>query len=109
MKRGQIRQGDVLLEPVEGMTPPESAIVSPEVILALGEVTGHAHRLRGTTVYEWSVGGERYVRVGGDRPGTIAHEDHDPIPAAIVVPETTYRVIQQREWDLSQQWKRVLD
>jgi hypothetical protein len=49
------------------------------------------------------------VRVEGDEPGTLQHEDHDPSPAAVAVPGQTYRVIRQREWELSGQWRQVAD
>jgi len=101
-----IRQGDVLLLPVD-VAPPKDATPVPLVILAEGEMTGHAHRLRGTVI-EWSVKGQRYVRVSGE-PGTLQHEDHDPVPAAVVAPDVTYRVIPQHEWDLSGQWRKVAD
>jgi hypothetical protein len=108
MQVGQIRQGDVLLVPV-GNEPPATATETKEVILALGEVTGHAHRLAGTAVLEWTEGKDRYVHVLGNEPGTLAHEEHDPIPAPVVVPGQTYRVVQQQEWDLRGEWRKVLD
>ncbi|MCC6388311.1 MAG: hypothetical protein IT302_13135 [Dehalococcoidia bacterium] len=46
---GQIRQGDVLLVPVD-TAPPADAARTSEVVLALGEITGHAHRLSGAAV-----------------------------------------------------------
>ena len=104
----QLRQGDVLLVPVEGDAPAD-AQRSTEVVLAEGEVTGHAHRLRATTVLEWSVGEQRYVRVVGDAPGTLSHEEHDPIPAAVIAPNVTYRVVQQQVWSLENQWRKVVD
>lgn len=103
---GQIRQGDVLLVPIE-VEPPADITPSAQCILALGEVTGHAHRLTGT-VLEWSIGDQRYVRVVGD-VGSLSHEDHDPTPAAVVTPGQTYRIVHQREWDLQGQWRQVVD
>lgn len=103
---GQIRQGDILLVPVD-VEPPKNAQPVPLVVLAEGELTGHAHRLRGQVI-EWNVGQQRYVRVVGDA-GTLQHEDHDPTPAAVVVPEQTYRVVPQREWSLEGQWRTVVD
>ena len=105
----QIRQGDILLIAVAGIMPPKEIQPKTQVILALGELTGHAHRLAATGVYEWEADGYRYVRVHGIEPGTLAHEDHDPVPVAVVAPETTYRVIQQQVWDLSGQWRNVQD
>ena len=106
---GQLRQGDILLVPVTAVEPPSDARRSGEVILAEGEITGHAHRLRGAEVLEWSVDGQRYVRVLGGEAGTLQHEDHDPVPAAVVAPDVTYRVVQQRVWSLESQWRKVVD
>lgn len=103
---GQIRQGDVLLVPVE-VAPPDGATPHDEAVLAWGEVTGHAHRLSGA-VLDWTDGERRYVRVL-NAPGSLRHEDHDPAPAAVVAPGQTYEVVHQREWDLSGQWKKVID
>ena len=105
---GQIRQGDVLLVPVD-TAPPADAARTSEVVLALGEVTGHAHRLSGAAVLEWQKGGSRFVRVLGSEPGALSHEDHDPVPARVVPPGQTYRVVQQREWNLAGQWQEVAD
>lgn len=102
-----IRQGDILLVPV-AVEPPPGAAPVPLVVLAEGELTGHAHRLRGAVV-EWSAEGQRYVRVLGEEAGTIQHEDHDPEPAAVVTPGQTYRVVPQHEWDLSGMWRKVAD
>lgn len=108
MKAGQIRQGDVLLVPVDS-APLASAKRTTEVVLALGEVTGHAHRLAGPLVLEWDgADGGRYVRVEGG-VGSLSHEEHDPVPAPVVVEGQTYRVVQQQEWDLSGEWRPVVD
>ncbi len=107
--QGQIRQGDVLLVPMDGLQPPADAQAKSEVILALGEATGYAHRLKAPVIYEWKVAGQRYVQVQGDAPGTLTHEEHDPLPAPVVTPNVTYRVVQQQEWDLSGQWRTVVD
>jgi len=108
MMNDQIRQGDILLLPVE-IQPTEEARNVNEVILAEGEATGHAHRLRANEVLEWSVDGQRYVRVLGPAAGTLSHEDHDPTPVPVVQPDVTYRVVQQIEWDLNSQWRKVVD
>ena len=104
----QIRQGDILLVAVDHQ-PPKNARLTTEVVLAEGELTGHAHRLRAAQVLEWEVAGQRYIRVLGDEPGTLNHEEHDPVPVAVVQPETTYRVVLQREWNLAGQWRKVID
>lgn len=103
----QIRQGDVLLVAVE-KEPPQEITPRNQVILAEGEATGHAHRLTGN-VLEWTEGDDRFVRIIGQAAGELSHEDHDPTPVAVVEPDVTYRVIPQRETDLSGQWRKVVD
>lgn len=108
MKAFQIRQGDVLLIPVEIPAPPGAQATS-ELVLAYGEVTGHTHRLLAPAILQWEQDRQRYVQVRGSTPGTLVHEDHDPIPAPVVIPGQTYRVMPQREWDISGLWRRVQD
>jgi len=103
----QIRQGDVLLEAVD-KEPPQGIMVKKQVILAEGEATCHAHRLIGD-VLEWTENDERFVRIIGQAFGELSHEDHDPTPVAVVKLGVTYRVILQRETDLSGQWRKVVD
>lgn len=45
----------------------------PEPILAEGEVTGHAHRLTGVTVYERPDGLREF---NADEPTYLTHEEH---------------------------------
>ncbi|GAA1956831.1 hypothetical protein [Kitasatospora viridis] len=96
------RQGDVLIVPV-----PESAAPGPasgfaaqprdargRLVLALGEVTGHAHAIVGP--------GELLREPGPFAPawlhlpegGRVVHEEH----AAIPLPKGWYRVVRQREY-----------
>jgi hypothetical protein len=107
MKR-QIRQGDVLLVAVD-KKPPAGIEAKIEVVLAEGELTGHVHLVQAKEVLEWSEGDQRYIRVTSGEPGVLSHEDHDPVPAAVLEPGITYRVIPQQEWDLQGQWRKVTD
>lgn len=97
------RQGDVLIMPVaEETVPPRALDAAGEprdargrLVLALGEVTGHAHAVTG-------VG--RLIREPGaqDGPmllhlpegGRVVHEEH----AAIPLPRGWFRVVRQREY-----------
>ncbi|MFF2025333.1 hypothetical protein ACFVW2_26455 [Streptomyces sp. NPDC058171] len=96
------RQGDVLVVPVAKDAVPRSADESPgeprdargRLVLALGEVTGHAHAV---------VGPGRLVRDQGPLGsfllhlpdgGRVVHEEH----AAIALPKGWYRVVRQREY-----------
>jgi hypothetical protein len=103
----QIRQGDILLKAVD-KNPPEGLQAKKEVILAEGELTGHVHRVRANEIYEWEENGQRYIRVIGET-GELSHEDHDPAPVNVIEPDTTYKVITQKEWDLQSQWRNVVD
>jgi hypothetical protein len=73
-----VRQGDVLLirrsRAPRGLAP--VARENGGVVLAHGEVTGHAHQLRGPQVAMFrDDGGNAYVRVTG-KPDQLVHEEH---------------------------------
>lgn len=93
------RQGDVLLQGIAAI--PAGAVpckVDGDVILAYGEVTGHAHRLAPETAMPFAKGGawsptaERFIQAleGAE----LTHEEH----GAIKLAPGFYRVIQQREY-----------
>ncbi len=93
VKRDTYRQGDVLLLRIDRL--PENAYPverEDRIVLAYGEVTGHAHALstQYATMYMWK--GDRLLDC---RPGAkLEHEEH----ATIVLPAGVYKVIQQREY-----------
>ena len=103
------RQGDVLLVP-EPALPERTKPVARErgrVVLAWGEVTGHAHAIRSSSAQLSEAGDQRYLRVSA--PVTLDHEEH----AQITVAPGVYRVVIQREYvpaEVSaQQFRRVAD
>ncbi|MFD5746587.1 hypothetical protein [Streptomyces sp. NPDC127033] len=100
------RQGDVLIAPVAEEAVPsylvDAATVPGEprdargrLVLAFGEVTGHAHAVPGPG---------RLIRESGDAAGPVylhlpdggrvVHEEH----AAIPLPKGWFRVVRQREY-----------
>lgn len=89
------RQGDVLLEKVASLPKAATPMINPEkgrLVLAYGEVTGHAHAIDSklATMYQWE--GDRLIDV---RPGAqLLHEEH----AAVVIEPGVYKVVQQREY-----------
>src|SRR4051812_31097120 len=99
--RGIVRQGDVLLVPIEA----EPRRVGPArrddgaLVVAAGEVTGHAHVVSGDAdlldVYTGAAGlyvkRGLLVRVGG-AGARLVHEEHDAVPLA----PGLYRVHRQR-------------
>jgi len=91
--KNQFRQGDVLVERTQSI--PANAAKQPameRVILAHGEVTGHAHAIEGTAT-SWLSGGQA-VAVRVNRPTKIVHQEHAPVPLR----RGMYRVIRQREY-----------
>lgn len=106
MKRGMLRQGDVLLVPVDGV-PADGKKVKRQggrVILAAGEVTGHHHAIRDAGVALLDVGERRFVTVP-ETGAELKHEEHSTIQVA----PGTYEVIIQREYDDAEEWRRVAD
>lgn len=103
------RQGDVLLVAVDAI-PRDAALceIDGDVILAYGEVTGHAHRLAPETVKPFAKGGvwsptaERFIQTM--EGAMLRHEEH----AAIMLPPGVYRVVQQREYS-PEEIRRVAD
>lgn len=91
-----IRQGDMALIAVEAI--PDDAVVLPRdesdrIVLAYGEVTGHAHALHepGVTMLR-TASQQVFLRVL--EPSNLVHEEHD----RITIPSGLYRVVRQREW-----------
>ena len=103
-----IRQGDVLLVPVDeipaGVRPVARA--DGRLVLATGEATGHAHAVldAGAHLLENDVD-ERFLQVLEEGGVTLTHEEH----AAVRVPPGDYRVRRQREYVPREVPQRVLD
>jgi hypothetical protein len=105
----QFRQGDVFFQATEESIPTEAQPVARDagrVILAYGEVTGHAHAVLDPDVELRSVGDQvdRWLRVGAGG-ATVRHEEH----GAITLAPGTYRVRIQREWTDEDEPRRVVD
>ena len=92
------RQGDVLIVPVAGL-PKGLERVSREggcVVLAHGEVTGHAHAIRDSraALFRDPKLAAMFLNVTGDAPVALEHEEH----GMIELPPGNYRLIRQREY-----------
>jgi len=102
-----IRRGD-LPAPAPAPAAPAGAEILEEVVVAEGEVTGHAHRVRGPVV---TLRDESDARIEGrlslDLPagGAITHEEHRTI---VIVPGR-YEVRHQRTLSAPGLWERVRD
>jgi hypothetical protein len=92
------RQGDVLIRTIKAI--PEGANdVTPKdrIVLAYGEVTGHAHAIAPDEAREFSMADaagivRRFLNVVSE--ATVRHEEHAPIP----LPPGAYEIITQREY-----------
>lgn len=111
--RKMLRQGDVLLVPVEGIPADAASAERDEanrIVLAVGEKSGHAHAIRdaSVTAFRNESAAEDpanralvdFIMVGGSG-ATLKHEyvderkaDHEPIALA----PGAYRVVQQRTY-----------
>jgi hypothetical protein len=113
---GLIRQGDVLLVPVEGIPEDGDQYVADRHVLARGEASGHAHVAVGRALrlqitgwrrpWGWRGPAERstFLVVEDDDVATLVHEEHLPI----TVPSGTYEVRRQREYR-PDSWVEVAD
>jgi hypothetical protein len=99
----QYRHGDVYIE--EASINTQGMEKSKTNKVALGEATGHAHKLGDTATLfierNTPVWG-RAIEIPVETP--LSHEEH----ATIVLPPATYRVIHQRTFSKTQ-FKKVVD
>lgn len=89
------RHGDLLLVRVDKRPAGAKQVgqATPAgVVLAYGEATGHAHRIRGSHVLLWNAGERTYVTV--DETVTLSHEEH----SSIRLEPGCYEVIRQRQY-----------
>lgn len=77
MSKYHVRQGDVLLFRIGDVKPTGKPVASRRVVLALGEVTGHAHVVEGAVAEFVSAEGNRLLWVEASAP--IVHEEHDAV------------------------------
>jgi hypothetical protein len=90
MKR-TYRQGDLLFVETPEMPPDAGEVLADQLVLAEGELTGHAHRvslhrgLRG-----WHDGNRYWLEVA--HSACVAHEEHAPVE----LPPGIFEVRQQR-------------
>lgn len=106
MTQQQVRQGDVLLHPVESIPAAvvEEAREGGRVVLAYGEVTGHSHAIAepGAAILS-TADGERFLRLVG--AADLVHEEH----ARIRVAPGVALIVIHREWTDSMAAVPVID
>jgi hypothetical protein len=121
-KLTMFRQGDVLIVKdarahAQGVAVPKDA---GRVVLAYGEVTGHAHAIRSRSAQLFEAAPKEDRTTDGDRAWARAsrilqvsakagvelrHEEHATIP----LPPGNYRIVQQREWSIEDEARNVAD
>ncbi|MDF0552182.1 hypothetical protein [Kamptonema sp. UHCC 0994] len=94
-----IRQGDVILTPVQKTEGQKK----PHLTLAEGEVTGHSHRIIDGKAELYEKDGTLYLRVLSST-ALLSHEEHNPIS----IPQGNWMVRIQREYE-PQGWRYVAD
>lgn len=96
-----IRQGDLLFVRVASI--PTDATRVPDGVIARGEASGHAHRLRaGRGRMLMLAAGVAYIRAR--YRAQVDHEEH----GTVTLPAGDYRVVRQREYEPAG-WRQVAD
>lgn len=102
------RQGDVLLVKIAAL-PKNTKTVQRDngrVILAYGEVTGHAHAVVGEAdLFEVEGVSDRFLHVLADEGAQLVHEEH----GTVTLDPGVYIVRRQYEWSDAQEPIRVSD
>lgn len=92
------RQGDVLIIPIAAMSQNLEPVAREKgrVVLAHGEVTGHAHAIkdRRAALFSDPKLAAIFLHVSGDAPVALEHDEH----STITIPPGDYQVIRQREY-----------
>ncbi|MFD7498755.1 MULTISPECIES: hypothetical protein [Streptomyces] len=96
------RQGDVLIVSLDESAVPAHLVDAPgeprdgkgRMVLALGEVTGHAHAVQGPGRLMREAGAFGPMLLHLPEGGRVVHEEH----AAIPLSKGWYRVVRQREY-----------
>lgn len=96
MKKVVLRQGDVMLRRVPQRDLSEARKVPRDkgrIVLAYGEMTGHAHAIKALNVDLFEAAGRTFLAIDGDVVA-LEHEEHDTIE----IPPGHYEIIKQREY-----------
>lgn len=94
MNREMFRQGDVLVVRAEQLPESSEEVAwQDRVVLAYGELTGHAHAIDALHAKMYAHGDTRFIVVGKDG-ADLKHEEHSPIH----LKEGVYRIVHQREY-----------
>lgn len=96
------RQGDILLLPINNI--PEK-VKKKDLILAYGEATGHMHQfIDSVNVSVYELNQQQFVNINSEYTDLI-HNEHNTLK----IPRGMYKVVNQREVDLTNEIRQVLD
>ena len=96
------RHGDVMIASTESI--PEEAKKRNDLVLAYGEITGHAHRVESDSHAElYELEDLLFLEVF-DSTARVVHEEHNTIE----LKPGRYRVWRQREYDPNE-WERTVE
>jgi hypothetical protein len=100
-----VRQGDVLIVQAKETQGAEIPERNGRVVLAYGEVTGHAHAFyeQGASLFEGAPQKTPHLRLVEMR--ALKHEEHSPID----IPPGIYDLPMQTEWSDDLEPRRVAD
>ncbi len=97
------RQGDLLF--IRTAQPKTHGKRIKNGVLALGEVTGHSHRIADLTAAEaYEIGGGVFLRVS-EKGVSIVHEEHAPVTLG----SGAWEMRRQREYDPERKPRTVRD
>ena len=106
-KLRKYRHGDVIIVEAEDTKDTTNLTERKEKVLAYGEVTGHAHRIKqenGDVAIFEEKNGQLFFQVKSDK-ATITHEEHKPLE----LDKGNYHVYIQKEYDEFEEERRVRD
>ena len=102
----QYRQGDVFIESIKAVPATAKPVKRKgDVILAYGEVTGHAHRIASPLDAVDVLQEAERIILNVHSPVTITHEEHGPV----TLEPGVYESYVQREYDPLEAERRVVD
>jgi len=88
----EYRQGDIYLRSALAPANAQWKLAPKRLVLAEGEVTGHAHVMEATDLDLCERDGVLYLRVASET--LLRHEEH----GSIAVAPDIYEVVRQAEW-----------
>jgi hypothetical protein len=98
-----IRQGDVLISPIQRDLNLFTHQKLPHLTLAEGEVTGHRHRISEGQAELYQQNGRLYLKVISET-AILTHEEH----RWLQIPQGTWMIRRQREYQ-QEGWRYISD